>query len=62
MFVWIFWCVAFFSVAGVLFLVLGTIQMMQWAIKKHDNYIKTFDGKEGREKYPRRSAVIPFLI
>jgi len=53
----------FFSVAGVLFLIFGTGQMLVWAIKKHQRYIKVeFDGKEGRPKYPRRKAMIPFLI
>jgi len=52
----------FFSVAGVLFLIVGTGQMLQWAVKKHKKYINEFDGKEGRPKYPKRKAMIPFII
>jgi len=60
--VWIAWNLSFFSVAGVLFLILGFYQMLEWAIKKHRAYIKEFDGKEGRPKYPRRKSMIPFII
>jgi len=61
--IWITWNIAFFSIPGVLFLIAGTIQMAQWAAKKHSSYRKTFDGKDGRRQYPRhRRAMIPFLF
>jgi len=61
--IWITWNIAFFSIPGILFLVGGTIQMGLWAGKKHSNYRKTFDGKEGRRLYPKhRKAMIPFLF
>jgi very-long-chain enoyl-CoA reductase len=61
--IWIAWNVAFFSIPGVIFLIAGTGQMAIWAKKKHSNYRKTFDGKEGRRLYPKhRRAMIPFLL
>jgi len=61
--IWITWNIAFFSIPGILFLIGGTIQMGIWAIKKHSNYRKTFDGKDGRRLYPKhRKAMIPFLF
>ncbi|THU89772.1 hypothetical protein K435DRAFT_760778 [Dendrothele bispora CBS 962.96] len=46
------------SYAAYFFLVVGTGQMLLWALKKHKNYKKDF-GKE----YPRgRKAMFPFLI
>jgi len=61
--IWIAWNVAFFSIPGVVFLLAGTYQMADWAKKKHNNYRKTFDGKEGRQLYPKhRRAMIPFLF
>lgn len=36
-----------------LFLFVSFAQMTQWALKKHRQYRKEFDGKEGREAYPR---------
>eukprot|EP00736_Rhodelphis_marinus_P000986 Rmarinus@m.28314 len=51
------------TVAGYLFMLAGFLQMADWALKKHRNYKKEFDGKDGREKYPRnRTAIIPFLL
>ena len=32
---------------------------MIWAAAKHRRLRKTFDGKEGREKYPRRWIILP---
>jgi len=61
--IWITWNIAFFSLPGVLFLIGGTAQMALWAAKKHSNYRKTFDGKDGRPQYPKyRKAMIPFLF
>jgi len=61
--IWITWNIAFYSIPGILFLIAGTIQMGVWAAKKHSNYRKIFDGKDGRRAYPRnRRAMIPFLF
>jgi len=40
---------AFFTIAG-------AYQMCMWALGKHRNYKKEF------ENYPRRKAIIPFLL
>lgn len=43
---------------GILFIVVGTLQMGQWAAKKHRAYKKEF-GKD----YPAgRKAMIPFIF
>jgi len=61
--IWIAWNIAFFSIPGVLFLIAGTAQMGVWALKKHQNYRRTFDGKDGRPQYPKhRTAMIPFIF
>jgi len=37
--------------------------LTDWASIRHKRYLKEFDGKEGREKYPRnRAALIPFIF
>jgi len=59
---WLGWNMMFFSVAGGLFFIAGTGQMLQWALKKHRRYVTEFDGKEGRPKYPKRKSMIPFII
>jgi len=59
---WIAWNMMFFSIPGVLFLILGTGQMVQWAIKKHRRYVVDFDGKDGKPLYPKRKAMFPFLL
>ncbi|KAG8984878.1 3-oxo-5a-steroid 4- dehydrogenase [Tulasnella sp. 427] len=43
--------------AVAIFLVVGTVQMVFWAIKKHKNYKKEF-GKE----YPKRWVMFPFIF
>jgi len=46
-----------------LFTVVGLVQMTVWALGKHRNYRKEFDGKDGRPAYPRgRKSIIPFII
>lgn len=46
-----------------LFTLLGFLQMLEWALKKHRLYKKEFDGKDGRKQYPRnRKAIVPFLL
>jgi len=34
-----------------------------WAKGKHKKYMKEFDGKEGREAYPKdRKILIPYIL
>lgn len=47
------------SAMGILFNIVGAAQMAQWAVAKHARLRKTFDGKEGRPKYPRRWVMLP---
>ena len=47
------------TAAAALFTLCGTAQMAQWALGKHTRLRKTFDGREGREKYPRRWVMLP---
>lgn len=37
----------------------GALQMAVWAKAKHARLRKVFDGKDGREKYPRRWILMP---
>ena len=51
------------SKASYLFLACSTAILMKWASERHLKYKKEFDGKEGREMYPkRRKALIPFIF
>lgn len=56
---WLGFNIATQSVAGYVFMVCGGGQMIEWAIAKHKRLKRTFDGKEGREKYPRRWVIMP---
>ncbi len=50
------------TVAGILFMLAGAVQMLIWAQGKHRNYHKEFDGKDGRDLYPpNRKILIPFI-
>lgn len=55
--IWIGFNMAFFSLAGVLFLIAGAYQMTIWAIGKHRRYRKMFG-----DDYPKRKAIIPFIL
>lgn len=37
----------------------GAAQMAVWAAAKHARLRKVFDGKDGRERYPRRWILLP---
>lgn len=51
------------SKASYFFLACSTAILMKWAAERHGKYKKEFDGKEGREMYPKgRKALIPFLF
>lgn len=50
------------TVAGILFMAAGAIQMIIWAQNKHRRYLREFDGEDGRPRYPQnRKIIIPFL-
>lgn len=38
---------------------IGAAQMAVWAKAKHERLRRVFDGKDGREKYPRRWILLP---
>jgi very-long-chain enoyl-CoA reductase len=56
---WACFNVATQSVMGVVFNVCGAGQMALWAIAKHARLRKVFDGKDGRQRYPRRWKMLP---
>ncbi|EFN57949.1 hypothetical protein CHLNCDRAFT_20573 [Chlorella variabilis] len=56
---WVGFTVATQTAAAALFTLVGAGQMARWALGKHKRLIKTFDGREGREKYPRRWIMLP---
>jgi very-long-chain enoyl-CoA reductase len=60
---WVAFNVMTQTVAGVLFTVVGAFIMTSWALQKHAQYKKIFDGKDGKELYPkRRKAMWPFIL
>ena len=59
---WFFFSMMTMTVASFLFCLIGGGQMLAWAIKKHVNYRKEFNGQDGKELYPRnRKILIPFI-
>jgi len=51
------------SLPALLYTLSGAGQMLPWAIKKHVQLKKLFDGKEGRELYPKnRKVLVPFIF
>ena len=60
---WVGFTIASQSFAAALFTCVGAAQMIPWAIQKHKRYRKEFDGKDGRELYPRnRRAILPLIF
>jgi very-long-chain enoyl-CoA reductase len=59
---WLLFSVATQSLPAALFGLCGAAQMTQWALAKHKRMKRTFDGKEGREMYPRRWVIFPPLL
>jgi very-long-chain enoyl-CoA reductase len=60
---WAVYTVLCQSVSSLVFTLMGGGQMLIWALGKHKAYKKEFDGKEGREQYPKgRKALIPFIL
>lgn len=59
---WIFYGFMTLTVSSFFFALVGGGQMFVWAVKKHINYKKEFNGKDGKELYPRnRKVIIPFV-
>lgn len=56
---WVGFSIATQCLPALLFTVAGAVQMAQWAAGKHRRLRKTFDGREGRPKYPRRWIMLP---
>jgi very-long-chain enoyl-CoA reductase len=56
---WVLFAMATKTVAGFLFIAAGAAQMALWAKAKHARLRKTFDGLEGRERYPKRYIMLP---
>lgn len=56
---WLGFNIATQTVAGYLFLLVAFGIMSNWAMAKHRRLKKLFDGREGREKYPRRWVILP---
>lgn len=59
---WVCFSIATQSLPGAIFGACGAFQMVQWASSKHKRLKKLFDGKEGREKYPKRWVILPPLL
>lgn len=56
---WVCFTVATQTLAAAVFTLVGAAQMAQWAVGKHARLRKTFDGRDGRKKYPRRWIMMP---
>lgn len=56
---WIAFSVATQALPAFIFAIVGAGQMAIWAAGKHARLRKIFDGRDGREKYPRRWIMLP---
>eukprot|EP01024_Parvocaulis_polyphysoides_P033606 TRINITY_DN29859_c0_g1_i4.p3 TRINITY_DN29859_c0_g1~~TRINITY_DN29859_c0_g1_i4.p3 ORF type:complete len:117 (+),score=2.82 TRINITY_DN29859_c0_g1_i4:87-437(+) len=56
---WILFGIATQTLAVFIFVFCGTYIMTQWATAKHKRLKTLFDGKDGKEKYPRRWIILP---
>lgn len=59
---WLLFTLATSALPALLFGAAGTFQMLQWAAAKHARLRRTFDGKDGRAKYPKRWIMLPPLF
>ncbi|XP_020901370.1 very-long-chain enoyl-CoA reductase [Exaiptasia diaphana] len=60
---WFGFMLATWTLAAVVFLVASAATLVTYAYKKHNAYLKEFDGLAERELYPRnRKALIPFIF
>ena len=57
--VWFCFATATQAAPAALFAAAGFYQMAAWAAQKHRRLVKAFDGREGRERYPRRWVMLP---
>eukprot|EP01016_Furgasonia_blochmanni_P041870 TRINITY_DN549_c0_g1_i4.p1 TRINITY_DN549_c0_g1~~TRINITY_DN549_c0_g1_i4.p1 ORF type:complete len:240 (-),score=29.92 TRINITY_DN549_c0_g1_i4:180-899(-) len=61
--IWLTFAVLSRSYSSYAFLFVASGIMAKWAKEKHTKYLKEFDGKEGRPKYPSgRKAIFPYLF
>jgi very-long-chain enoyl-CoA reductase len=56
---WVSFAVATQAAPAAAFALVGAAQMAAWAAGKHARLRKTFDGRDGREKYPKRWIMLP---
>ncbi|GAB4814030.1 hypothetical protein N2152v2_001076 [Parachlorella kessleri] len=56
---WVGFTIATQALPAGIFTLVGAAQMAVWAAGKHRRLKKTFDGKDGRPKYPRRWVMLP---
>lgn len=54
---WMSFCIMINCLTGWIFLIAASLQMFEWALKKHRNYRKEF-----KNYPPARTALIPFVI
>ncbi|WIA37350.1 hypothetical protein OEZ86_014279 [Tetradesmus obliquus] len=59
---WILFTIGTHTIAAGLFTAAGAFQMAEWARGKHKRLQKLFDGKDGRQKYPKRWVMFPPLL
>jgi len=59
---WIIFAYMTQTLTAWIFTIIASGQMWIWAVQKHKRYRKEFDGKQGRDKYPYRKVLIPFIL
>ena len=59
---WVLFTVATQTAAAGIFTVVGAGQMLQWAMGKYSRLRRTFNGKDGKEKYQVRYVLVPGVI
>ena len=60
---WIGFSIFTQSLASWFFTIQGAGQMVIWALGKHKNYRREFNGSNGVPQYPRgRKAIFPFIL
>jgi very-long-chain enoyl-CoA reductase len=60
---WVGYALVARTAAAWVFLAAGSFVLTDWSRKRHDAYVKEFDGRDGRQQYPaRRKRLIPFVF
>ena len=60
---WVGFTIASQTVASGVYTLVGAAQMTLWALQKHKRYGREFDGKDGKDVYPKsRKAIVPFIL